>query len=236
MSVASTEIDRINGHKKDDAKASELLAPSPYDLVPATAGRESGGGTFGTLVKRLRSTLGGHEEMNKANAIQTSEMVAQIFEPLKSVQDELAKMVKILEPINQVHQFADALEPIKAFKEKVASVVEPLHNLEQEFGQFADAFEPMRILRDQMREISATFAANVGQFAQILEPLGKLRRQLEEAARALEPAGALYSEFSELSRTIASPSDEFVAGGDAPKVGQAPGAGLLRIAGARLAR
>lgn len=174
--------------------------------------------------------------MNKANAVETSEMVAQIFEPLKSVQDELAQFVKILEPITRVHQFADALEPMKAFKEKVAAVVEPLHNLEQEFGQFADAFEPMRILRDRIREISAIFAANIAEFAQMLEPLGVLRRQLEEAARALEPARALYNEFSELSKAIASPSGEPLPGGDAPTVDQAPVGGLLRIAGARLAR
>jgi len=174
--------------------------------------------------------------MSKANAVQTSEMVGQIFEPLKSVRDELAQLVNILEPISRAHQFALALEPIRAFREKVASVVEPLHNLEQEFGQFADAFEPMRILRDQMREISAGFAANVAEFAQVLEPLGALRRQLEEAARALEPVGALYNEFVELSKSIAGPSDDSAPAVDAATVAQAPSVGLLRLAGARLAR
>lgn len=174
--------------------------------------------------------------MNKANAVWTSEMVAQIFEPLKPARDQLAQLVRTLEPISQVHQLAEALGAIKAFQEKVASVVEPLRNLEQEFGQFADAFEPMRMLRDQMREISATFAANIGEFAQILQPLNELRQQLEEATHALEPASALYDEFSELSRTIASPSRELVANGDPPKPSPVPSAGLLRVAAVRSAR
>jgi exonuclease VII small subunit len=87
-------------------------------------------------------------------------------------------------------------------------VVEPLRNLEREFNQLSGAFEPMRIMRDQMREISTTFAANVAEFAQILEPLNQLRQQLDEAVHALEPAGALYREFSKLSSILGKAQEE----------------------------
>ena len=87
-------------------------------------------------------------------------------------------------------------------------MVEPLRNLEREFNQFSGAFEPMRIMRDQMREISTTFAANVAEFAQILEPLNQLRQQLDEAVHALEPAGALYREFSKLSSILGKAQEE----------------------------
>jgi exonuclease VII small subunit len=206
MSAAlTTRTAGIGGAPKDEQQASDSSTDSPYDLLPSAA--ESSAAS-GALTQRVRSNLGGRRQMNDAGAVQTSEMVAKIFEPLKPAREGLAQMVKVLEPIGQVGELAEAFGPINAFQEKVASVVEPLRNLEREFNQFAGAFEPMRIMRDQMREISTTFAANVAEFAQILEPLNLLRQQLDEAVHALEPAGALYREFSKLSSILGKAQEE----------------------------
>lgn len=207
MSAAlTTRAVGIGGVSKDGQEAPDSSADNPYDLVPPAAESSDAGSV--NLAQRLRSNLGGRQQVNNANAVQTSEMVAKIFEPLKPARDGLVQMVKVLEPIGQVGELAKAFGPINAFQEKVASVVEPLRNLEREFNQFAGAFEPMRILRDQMREISATFATNVAEFAQILEPLNRLRQQLDEAVHALEPADALYREFSKLSSILAKAQED----------------------------
>jgi exonuclease VII small subunit len=210
-----------------DQNDSGQYTASPYDLE----GQSSRGGSK-TLIQRLRPRLG-EQEMSKPT-FQTSEMVAEIFEPLKPARDGLAQMVKVLEPIGQVCELAEAFGPINEFQEKVASVVEPLQKLEREFNQFAGAFEPMRLLRDEMREISTTFAANVAEFAQILEPLNRLRQQLDEAVHALEPAGSLYREFSNLSSAIAKREGDIAEGQDAPIPSERTG--VLRLAAGRAGR
>jgi exonuclease VII small subunit len=230
MSAAlTTGAVSIGNASMDGPQASDSSADNPYDLLPSAAEPSEGGS--GTLVKRLRSNLGGRQQMSNANAVQTSEMVAKIFEPLKPARDGLAQMLKVLEPIGQVGELAEAFGPINAFQEKVASVVEPLRNLEREFNQFADAFEPMRILRDQMHEISTTFATNVAEFAQILEPLNRLRQQLDEAVHALEPADALYREFSKLSSILGKGQDEASDSVEAASPSERPG--VLRLAAGR---
>jgi hypothetical protein len=226
-----TQTERAAQQKDERKEVPEPTVSNPQNPFATTASPESRTVGFGRLVKRLRSNLGGHEEM-KANTVEPTQIVDEIFEPLKPARNELAQLVKMLEPMSQVCRLAEAFVPVKAFQEKVASVVEPLRNLEHEFDQFAGAFEPMRILRDQVREISAAFAANVAEFAQILEPLNKLRRQLDEAVQALEPAGAMYRGFSELSNAIGSSEGELAMNGNAATPNQG-NLGLLRVSAER---
>jgi hypothetical protein len=110
--------------------------------------------------------------------IQPSAMIGEIFQPLKPLQEKLGQLVTALEPIDRVRPLAEALGPIRAFKDKLASAVEPIRNLEQETEQLAGVFEPMRIFRDELVSIKGAFGLKLLELTRTLEPLSKLCEHL----------------------------------------------------------
>ena len=63
-------------------------------------------------------------------SLQPDQAVAKVFDPMKSAEDTLARLAKVLEPMGQLAQLADVFEPIRTFQEELADV--------------AAAFEPIK--------------------------------------------------------------------------------------------
>jgi hypothetical protein len=193
-----------------------------HALVPEVP-KESHTGGLGGLMGWRRANRGGHEETAPAVAPEaaeagtvvpetieagTSEMIDEIFEPLKPVQEKLSELAERLEPITRVRPLTEAFGPIRVFKDKLASAVEPIRKLEREFEQLADVFEPIRLLRDELTGITGAFAGKIAELTQALEPLGKLREELTALTVALEPASELYEDFTKLSGVITPTAHE----------------------------
>jgi hypothetical protein len=109
-----TQTERVAQQKDERKEVPEPTVSNPQDPFATTASPESRTVGFGGLVKRLRSNVGGHEEM-KVNTVEPTQIVDEIFEPLKPARNELAQLVKMLEPMSQVCRLAEAFAPVKAF-------------------------------------------------------------------------------------------------------------------------
>lgn len=144
----------------------------------------------------------GQEEVKKVSPLEPSAMMSEVFEPLKPLQEKLAQLSKVLEPIAQAQQLPETFDSIRAFKDKLATVVAPLSNLEQEVEQLAHLFEPMRTFRDQIIETKGAFAGKTAELIRALEPLNRQRMQLKALADALDPVTKLYDDFSGLSEAF----------------------------------
>ncbi len=46
-------------------------------------------------------------------SLQPDQAVTKVFEPMKSAQDKLARLAKVLEPMGQLAHLADVFEPIR---------------------------------------------------------------------------------------------------------------------------
>jgi hypothetical protein len=55
-------------------------------------------------------------------SLQPDQAVAKVFDPMKSAEDTLARLAKVLEPMGQLAQLADVFEPIRTFQEELADV------------------------------------------------------------------------------------------------------------------
>jgi Mg2+ and Co2+ transporter CorA len=191
-------------------------------LMPE-ASKESRTGGLGGLLGWRRANHDGHQETEtdvvpKPNEPEntepetakreTTEMIDQILEPLKPVQDQLSELAKRLEPLARVRPLTEAFGPLRVFKDKLASAVEPIRNLEREFEQLADVFEPIRLIRDELVDITRAFAGKLTELTQTLAPLGKLREELMALTAALEPATELLDDFTKLSVVIATTAHE----------------------------
>jgi len=181
-------------------------------LLPE-APNESHTGGLGSLLGWRRANRGGHEETATGVVPETTEpeatkMIDEIFEPLKPALEKLSELAKQLEPIARVQPLAEAFGPIRVFKDKVASVVEPIRKLEREFEQLADVFEPIRLIRDELVGITSALSSKLAQLTHVLEPLGELREELAALTAALEPANELHDDFNRLSIVITTTVNE----------------------------
>jgi hypothetical protein len=182
------------------------------------AAKESHSGSLGGLLGWRRANHDGHQETEtdvvpeptepETAKRETTEMIDQILEPLKPVQDQLSELAKRLEPLARVRPLTEAFGPLRVFKDKLASAVEPIRNLEREFEQLADVFEPIRLIRDELVDITRAFAGKLTELTQTLAPLGKLREELMALTAALEPATELLDDFTKLSVVIATTAHE----------------------------
>jgi hypothetical protein len=181
------------------------------------AAKESHGGGLGGLLGWRRAKHDGHQETEtdvvpetiepentepETATRGTPEMIDEILKPLKPVQDQLSELAKRLEPLARVRPLTEAFGPLRVFKDKLASAVEPLRNLEREFGQLTDVFEPIRLIRDELVDITGAFAGKLAELTQVLEPLGQLRAELMALTAALDPATELLDDFTKLSAVI----------------------------------
>jgi len=161
-----------------DSEASKSEIPEPFKPSP-------------------QQELAGRETNNKVSQFEPAAMINEIFQPVKPFQEKLAQLAKALEPIAYVKQLPEAFDNVWAFKENLATVVEPFRKLEELEG-LVQICEPMRIFRDQIVAIRGGFASKTAELARTLEPLNKLRMQLEALAETLGPVTKLYGDLNEL--------------------------------------
>lgn len=180
-------------------------------LTPDAEKHPHVGALGGLLRRRGRETSQQHDETRRTIVAQSGEevilpqltaMIGEVFEPLKPLREKLSQLTTTLESIDRVRQLADALGPIHAFKDKLASAVDPILNLEQEIEQLAGLFEPMRVFRDQLANIKEALGLKLSELMRTLEPLSRLRDNLSTLADTLEPATKLHDDFAALAALI----------------------------------
>ena len=107
--------------------------------------------------------------------------------------------------MGQLAQLADVFEPIRTFQEELADVAaafEPIKGFHSHLENLANRFEPMRAFQSQLVRVAEAFHEQLVQLASAMEPATAFQDQLQHLIKAFEPAKALQRRFVELSRAF----------------------------------
>ncbi|MBF6571256.1 MAG: hypothetical protein IVW54_20530 [Candidatus Binataceae bacterium] len=135
-------------------------------------------------------------EANQGGGFDPTAMVGEIFEAVEPFHTEMLQVVKVLEPIAQLKQLHEALDPIQIFAEKLATVADSLGNLEPEVKRLAHLCEPIGMFYDQVVATNCAFKSKTVELIRTLERLSLLRMRLIEVADAFGPVSKLHDDFS----------------------------------------
>src|SRR5208282_2913889 len=115
---------------------------------------------------------------NQQVLFQPTLAVSTVFEQVRPLQERLAQIALILEPMQQLSELAKVFEPLREFEAKIkdlAKLLEPMHNFQNQLRQVLKQFEPLQALDQELDHLSVAFCESLGQLAAALEPAAALQ-------------------------------------------------------------
>ena len=134
---------------------------------------------------------------------QPDRAVSAVFEQVKPLQEQVAKIAYILEPMRRLSELASLFESLRELEVKVrdlAQVLEPMHTSQNQ--PVRQQFTRPRPLDEQLDQLSLAFGESLSQLATALEPASMLQRRFADLATAFGPAKTLRQEFSALAQSF----------------------------------
>ncbi|MFZ1888683.1 MAG: hypothetical protein WAU33_11670 [Candidatus Binataceae bacterium] len=172
----------------------------------ASAVRASGRGVKMSVLEDYRLSFQEDNNMSdQQGSFESTVAVSSIFERVKPLQDQLAGLTHILEPMQQLAQLATVFKPLKEFEAQItelAKVLEPMHNFRSQLRTVLQQFTPLRDLNAQLDQLAIAFGESLRQLTEALEPAATLQDRLADLVNAFEPAKILHQEFSALAETF----------------------------------
>jgi hypothetical protein len=132
--------------------------------------------------------------------------VSAVFEQVKPMQDQLAQIERVLEPMYQISELANVFESLQQFEAMVkdlARVLEPMHIFQNRFRQVRQQSTPPPALSEQLDKLSMSLC----QLAGALEASSTLQGRIARLAIAFAPAETLRREFSALAEKFGRSSE-----------------------------
>ena len=132
--------------------------------------------------------------------------VAAVFEQVKPMQEQLAEIERVLEPMYQISELASVFESRQQFEAMVkdlARVLEPMHIFQNRFRQVPQQSTPPPALSEQLDKLSMSLC----QLAGALEASSALQGRIARLATAFAPAATLRQEFSALAEKFGRSSE-----------------------------
>ena len=99
--------------------------------------------------------------------------VSSIFEQVRPLQEQLAGLTHILEPVQQLAQLARVFQPLKEFEtqiQELAKVLEPMHNFRRQLRSVLQQFSPLQDLNTQLDQLAVAFGESLRKLTEALEP------------------------------------------------------------------
>ena len=124
--------------------------------------------------------------------------VATVFEQVKPMQEQLAQIERVLEPMYQISELATVFESLQQFETMVkdlARVLEPMHIFQNRFRQVRQQSTPPPALSEQLDKLSMSLC----QLARALEASSTLQGRIARLATTFAQAEALRRDFSALA-------------------------------------
>ena len=112
--------------------------------------------------------------------------VAAVFEQVKPLQDQLAQIASILEPIGQLSELGNVFEPLRQFGTQIkglAKLLEPMRSFQDQLRQVLNQFGPLQALDQELDQLSEGFCQSLSSLATALEPAVTLQDRLAHLAR-----------------------------------------------------
>src|SRR6202795_5394331 len=109
--------------------------------------------------------------------------VSTVFDQIGPLQEQLAQIAVVLEPIQQLSELASVFEPLREFEGRIrdlAKVVAPMHNFQHQLQQVLKQFSPLETLDQELSQLCSSFRESLGQLATALEPAAALQDRSEE--------------------------------------------------------
>src|SRR5271155_909044 len=107
--------------------------------------------------------------------------VATVFEQVRPMQDQLAQISSILEPMRQLSELANVFEPLRNFEMQIrdlAKLLEPMRRFQDQLRQGLQQFGPLQALDQELDQLSEAFRQSLSQLAGALEPAVALQDRL----------------------------------------------------------
>jgi chaperonin cofactor prefoldin len=148
---------------------------------------------------------GGSEIVEDSGPFVPTAAVSTVFEQVRPIQESLAQVGSILEPMQQLSELTNLFEPLREFElqiKELAKVLEPMQNLQDRLRPVLQQFTPLKGLDQELNQLSAAFGESLSQLAAALEPAAKLPDQLTQLAAQFKPAETLLEEFSALAESF----------------------------------
>src|SRR5271154_6807632 len=103
--------------------------------------------------------------------------VSTVFDKVRPLQEQLAQIAFILEPMQQLSELASVFEPLREFEARIkdlAKVLAPMHNFQHQLRQVLNKFSPLEALDQELSQLCVSFRENLNQLATDLEAGEKL--------------------------------------------------------------
>jgi hypothetical protein len=174
----------------------------------------------------------GARGMDQSLILRVDETVAKVFDPMRSAEETLARLAKVVEPTGQLAQLTNVFEQIGKFQEELADLsaaFEPVKGFHSHLENLATASSRCGLFRANSRMSQPPFHKRLVQLAAAMEPATAFQAQLQHLIKAFEPAKALQHGFVQLSRAFgdaqfeSAPSEDERPRAADVDVGAAPG-------------
>jgi uncharacterized phage infection (PIP) family protein YhgE len=182
-----------NGAAQPTAKADAIAAPSTSTPQPVSAP---------TPTQSAAQNVKGANAMSQEQS-QVANSVAKLFEPTRTFEDRLTKLVpafdqaerlakealgafgSVGELTSKLEKFLESFAQMKAFQDQVAAL--------------AQGFEPMQPVQNHLSEMSRALGDHLKGLSGLLERAKSFQRRVSELSQALEPATALQERLEKLA-------------------------------------
>src|SRR5271156_6478106 len=148
---------------------------------------------------------GGSEIVEDSGPFVPTAAVSTVFEQVRPLQERLAEVGSIREPMHQLSELTNLFERWREFElqvKELAKVLEPMQNLQDRLQPVLKQFTPLKGLDQELNQLSAAVGESLSQVPSALEPAAKLPDQLAQLASQFKLAETLLDEFSALAESF----------------------------------